>query len=75
MLVQWCVVELPDDELPEDAPELLELVALVSWAGVAGELEVLAVAAEIPRPRLSPIALAAMPAASQGCLSFIVFSS
>jgi hypothetical protein len=94
MLVQWCVVELPDDEvpdeplpddelpedelpedeLPEDELPDAESCAELVDAGLE-ELEVLAVAAEIPTPRLRAAALAAIPAASKGCFSFIVLSS
>jgi hypothetical protein len=83
MLVHGCAVELPDDELADDEPvdeelPVDELPAADSCvdvdAGVA-ELEVLAVAAEIPTPRLRAAALAAIPAASIGCFSFIMLSS
>jgi len=69
---------VPDDELPgvfagDLAVDPLEVDVLVVWAA-AGEVvvvPVLAVAAEIPRPRLSPAALAAIPPASRRCLSFM----
>ncbi len=49
----------------------LEVEAMVVCA-VAGEpVVVVAVAAETPSPRLSPRALAAIPAATKGCFSFM----
>ena len=53
----------------------LEVEALVVWAVADEGVVVVAVAADTPRPRLSPRALAAIPAATNGRLSFISVSS
>jgi hypothetical protein len=72
------VVELPVEPLEVDPPEVdplevdpLAARTLVVWPLVEDADVVVAVAAETPRPRLSPRALAAMPAARKGCLSFM----
>jgi two-component system OmpR family response regulator len=66
------VVELPVDPLDVDPLDAdpLEDKTLVVWA-LDDEAVVVAVAADTPRPRLRPRALAAMPAARNGRLSFI----
>jgi hypothetical protein len=81
----WLGVEPPEDggvvdeldPLELDPLELdpLEVEALVVWAVVDAGVVVVAVAADTPRPRLSPRALAAIPAATNGRLSFIRESS
>jgi hypothetical protein len=81
MFGQLCVVDdEPDEPLLEDVPDPLGVVAPGVEAvsvdvdppdEVVDEVAVLAVAAEIPRPRLSPTALAAIPAANRGRLNFI----
>jgi hypothetical protein len=63
--------EVPDP-LDADAPGVEAVSVEVVAPGEVVELVVSAVAAEMPKPRLSPTALAAIPAATRGRFSFIV---
>jgi hypothetical protein len=81
MFGQLCVLDDEPDELlfdgvpapfDVDAPGVETVSVEVDPPDeVVDALVVLAVAAEIPRPRLNPTALAAIPAAKRGRLNFI----
>ncbi len=65
------VDELPVDPLDVDPVEAAVVEAFAVCPVVDADDVVLAVAAEIPRPRLNPRALAAIPAATNGRFSFM----
>jgi hypothetical protein len=72
----WVLEELPEEGAVAAEGGAVEGLAPDALdAALLGVVVVLAVAAEIPRPRLSPRALAAIPAARKGRLSFMMVSS